>query len=177
METPKEVWDWLYESGTEKSRYHLDLVNVLDVKGGILLAIITLFAADPLHAFPAGGIANSHVPQILEYAYGTVLFIAALLSVAELWPRRYDRDPLPHEDVQWTERLFNHYEKHPARGQTIGESAKAEIVRAMVERIGVRVQKNQSLNAAKIWCLSRAFYFTVAAIAVYLIAAFTLKGL
>jgi len=176
MDVPKEVLDWLHETASEKSRYQLDLVNVLDVKGGLLLAIIALFSTDPLRAFPATTTIHSAIPHILLTVYAVILFGAAVFCVAELWPRRYRRDPLPDEDARWVSQLTEHYEKYPVENLKTGEAVRMQIANAMIERISERVTANEKLNASKIRRLSAAFYCTVFALAVYLVALLALKG-
>ncbi len=173
----KEILDWLYETATEKSRYQLDLVNVLDVKGGLLLAIIALFCTDPLRAFSVTTATQSAIPHTLQSVYAVFLFVAAVFSVADLWPRRYRRDPLPQEDARWASQLTEHYEKYPVENLKTGEAVRVQIANAMVERIGKRVSGNEKLNASKIRRLSASFYCTVLALAVYLVAVLALKGL
>ncbi len=175
METiPHEPLEWLYGTAENKSTYELNLANALDVKGGILLAIITLLASDPLRLFSVA--TNAIIPKGLEIGFEGLLFIAAILAVAELWPRKYNSDPQPDATGAWIVRLTKHYEKYPEDAE-LGHSVRRQAVLAMLKRLQDRTPKNAALNASRMAFLSWSFRFGVISIAFYLIAALTLKGL
>jgi hypothetical protein len=174
MEAPREVLEWLYERAEKKSDYELDLSNVLDVKGGILLAVITVFASDPLRVFVS---ASSAIwPKALEFVFGAVLSLAAILAVCELWPREYRTDPTPSENAGWVADLTKHFEQYRVEGMGIGDSVRTQAMVAMLERLRERVSGNNALNRSKIWCLSWSFRFVASSMAVYVISALALKG-
>jgi hypothetical protein len=168
----ERIQEWLYQTAEKKDSYELELPNILDVKSGVLLAIIALVSSDPLHCFTAAASASPLLGDI-EVAFGSVLASALILAVCALWPRAYECGPLPSADEAWIAELTAHYEENPPDR---GDAMEKEVFAEVLEGFKVRAAKNSELNGIKMTHLSRCFRFTVAAIALYLAMAVTLKG-
>jgi hypothetical protein len=173
MEFPKDVAKWLYQRAEKKNAYVLDLCNVLDVKGGILLAIIALVANDPLHmlaAMPGGACL-----KVLVVVFGAALLVAAILAVAELWPREYRSDQLPADDERWASDLLEYYRKYPISGIDSDSTLMGQITSAMFGRLSERVSENAKLNEAKLKCLSWSFRFAAFSMGLYVVLALVFR--
>ena len=175
MEHANEALEWLCERAEKKSEYELDLANVLDVKGGILLAIIALLASDPLRVFV--GVPGGVTAKALEIIFAILLFGAATFAVCELWPRVYRSDPLPSENFEWIGKLGEHFKKYPAEGLASEHAVRDQVSTAMFQKFSDRASLNARLNQSKITCLSWSFRFAVYSMAVYVISGLSLKGL
>ncbi|MHB8526036.1 MAG: hypothetical protein ACYDD2_07765 [Candidatus Acidiferrales bacterium] len=165
----KKTEAWLYERAKQKSAYELDLCNVLDVKGGILLAIIAIIASDPLRAFSSAP--DEVWAKTAIIIFGTTLLAAAIFSISELWPKEYRSDPLPSQDCQWVENLREHFKSNPIDNERLEDSVWKEIVRVSLENLQGRASENSKLNESKIRHLSRSFRLTAFSIGLYMVMA------
>lgn len=167
MEFPEKISAWLYERAEKKSAYELDLCNILDVKSGIMLAVITIFASDPLHVFSA--MPSGICAKAFAVAFGCALFIATVFSIAALWQRDYRSDSLPEKYENWVFRLCEYYEEHAPETGSKEEAVKKHIAQEFFEKLRNRASLNAKLNKSKRQCLLWSFRFVAASIALYII--------
>lgn len=169
MEFPEPIQTWLYERAVAKNTHELSLSDTLDVKAGILLAIITVLSSDPVHIL----IFTCAHPFFLfgESLFYALLVVGAFLTVLELWPRKYRSDTTPKKDEDWVRELHCHYAEKSGAWNFVQEN----ITEAMFARLRDRVTYNGELNQKKIGYLGWSFRFISVSMAIYVLIAIVAK--
>ena len=141
----------------ERDHLELSLGDTLDVKGGILLAVITILGAltGALLTSPNLG-RYSHIGQLISLA---LLVLGCIFAIIVMLPREYLLPDLPGKYKQWIDELKEFYKDDPNR-------LESETTNGMTRVANERIEINHKINAEKSYYLNLSFWPTLLALAI-----------
>lgn len=147
---------FLAEMTTERDHLELSLGDTLDVKAGILLAVITI-----LGSLTAALITTPNLNRWLSIAQMVSLGLLAIgcaFAIVALFPRKYLLPNLPNTYAAWAEQLQEYFERP--------EEAEARATQDLTRVANQRIERNHKLNSIKSTYLNLSFWPTLVALAI-----------
>ena len=147
---------FLTEMTAERDHLELSLGDTLDVKAGILLAVITI-----LGSLTAALITTPNLSKglsIAQMASLGLLVVGCVFAILALFPRNYLLPNLPSKYAEWAEKLQQYYERP--------EEAEAQATQDLTRVANQRIERNHKLNSAKSRYLHLSFWPTLLALAI-----------
>lgn len=157
--------DIFHDMVLDRDRFELSLGDTLDVKAGIVLAVITL-----LGTLTAALLASTSLGKCIQAAQLASLFLLVLGSLFAVWtlvPRGYFLPNLPDEYAKWFQRLEQHYKDNPAE-------ADLQVAKEISNLAMERIKKNHDINRKKSRYLVLSFWPTLLALIVDIVTLITL---
>ncbi len=153
------------EMTLERDHQELSLGDAIDVKAGILLAVIAVLAtlSGILFAIPK---LLSEEGEVVQLASIMCLAVACVFAVLTVLPRDYFIAELPRKYEAWGDTLRQYYGSDAER--------QAAIASGIVEQASKRIEKNQKINLKKSQLLSRSFWPVLIALAIDVCTLFVL---
>lgn len=168
MEESKDLEHLMEPYIYSRDREEFSLGDTLDIKTGLVLASLTFLAIQ------TGGLIQSHLTDVGWFAqHVSVLALIAggFLSIWELWPRDYDREPLPSAYEAWFGQLQEYYAANPQLTDTPVRQAMAGRLQRAKERIGTNIEINKGkskLLYASFVCVAVSFTANIITVAIRL---------
>ena len=141
----------------DRDQQELSLGDTLDVKAGVLLALIAVLAT-----ISGALLADPHLERYYGIAQMVSLCVAAVGAFCAVWaliPRSYFLPGSPAKYKKYLEGMELAYSDNPSEGE---QRAMAEIAEMAAQRIEV----NHAINATKSRWLSYAFYPALVALVI-----------
>jgi hypothetical protein len=147
----------LQEMTLERDRQELSLGDALDVKAGILLAVIAVLASlsGILFAIPN---LLSGMGEIAQLVSILCLVLACIFAVLTVIPRNYALADTPSKFVEWAESLRDYYPTDTDR----------EIVvqAGIAQKAAERIESNHKVNNLKSKLLALSFWPALVALVI-----------
>jgi hypothetical protein len=160
--------DMLNEMTMERDHAELTLGDALDVKGGIVLAVITVLGTLTGALLASNSLSNLgktfQIGQLVSLAF---LAASCLFAVFTVIPRDYFFPDLPDSYGKWIAELKEFYRESPAE---VENQTAVGIARAATERI----EENRKTNLTKSGYLATSFVLMLCALTIDLITLFAI---
>jgi hypothetical protein len=142
MGWPEDARKMLINNSLEADNRILALSDTLDVKAGLLLAMLTFLGLQVGEIFTGNlGTFERYAERISVLA----LVIGGLLAIIHLWPRNYKVPPTPRKSYAWIDDV----EKHFANQEHSDEKALHYIETTQLSQAFERIEANNRLNGRK----------------------------
>ena len=145
-----EVLNAMESLAYERDRQEFSLGDTLDVKTGLILVALTFLALQSGELIKANMTLAQWLVQIASMA---ALIIGGGISVAELWPRDYDREPTPATYQKWITDTEEYRKVYPDADPVTLE----KLTEKRVENAISSVQTNLAINKGKSRLVNGAF--------------------
>ena len=143
----------------EQDEREFALGDTFDIKTSIALVIITFLATQSADFLKTSLSVSFHRVQI-----ASVICIvgAGILTLFELFPRKYRLRMAPDKFLQWVDETKKHY---GANGEADPVSSTVERIHNVeIETIKDRIASNSAINEKKSRLMEWSFYFVMAAV-------------
>ena len=145
----------IQEMTADRDKLEMSLGDILDVKAGVLLALIAVVATLTAGLLAYSGIGK--ISQWCELLSLVTLVVAGVFSCLTLFPRDYVLPDLPEAYNKWQEELRKYY-SDPVDVNT-------EMIKGFESTAFQRINYNHENNKAKSRFLFTSFAFTLVALA------------
>lgn len=127
----------------------ITLGDALDVKAGILLAVIAVLASlsGILFAIPHMLSSKGEIAQLISIL---CLGLACIFAVLTVIPRKYLLADIPRKYQEWGDAIRQHYPSDAER--------EAAIAAGIVQQAAKRIENNQKINKQKSGLLALSFW-------------------
>jgi hypothetical protein len=153
----------LRELVADRDRLELSLGDALDVKGSIVLVVITFLATLSGSLLESPGLGRyGRLGQLISIV---ALAVGGVLAVVSVWPRNYYFPDLPQKYERWIADLKAYYAQQPNQDSLVESTVTEGIVVQAMDR----VTRNHKINGSKSRYLQWSFWFTLGSLAIDLV--------
>lgn len=148
----------IYDTMTaERDQLELSLGDTLDVKAGILLAVITILGTLTGALLTSSSLGKSS--QIAQVVSLSLLVLGCTFAIVAMLPRDYLLPDLPGKYKKWIDDVKQFYKDDP-------EEAESQTANGMAQVANERIETNHKINSNKSRYLSLSFWPTLLALAI-----------